>query len=160
MCPEFVKDAAAVWPMTRFCVKPRSIPAWADTFCGPLALAIAVMFTEPEFVIDADPAVPFVRCSLTPVLIDACALAVVPLPLATALALIEIVPELVSAADALVPAAAGAETGLWETAPRKLPPGEYAYKFLIDGWRWLDDPGNPRKIHDGNGGLNSVLVVP
>ena len=57
-------------------------------------------------------------------------------------------------------AAAPAEAGLWRTEPRKLPSGEYAYKFWLDGGRWLDDPGNPRKIHDGKGGLNSVLKVP
>jgi serine protease AprX len=57
-------------------------------------------------------------------------------------------------------AATPVEAGMWRTEPRALPPGEYAYKFVLDGWRWVDDPGNPRKIHDGRGGLNSVLVVP
>jgi serine protease AprX len=56
--------------------------------------------------------------------------------------------------------AASVDSGLWWTAPCKFSPGEYAYKFLLDGWRWVDDPSNPRKIHDGRGGLNSVLVVP
>ena len=41
-----------------------------------------------------------------------------------------------------------------------LPVGQHAYKFLIDGTRWLDDPDNPRKVPDGVGGLNSTLVVP
>jgi hypothetical protein len=40
-----------------------------------------------------------------------------------------------------------------------LPQGQYVYKFLLDGVRWLDDPANPRKIPDGLGGLNSVLTV-
>lgn|SRR5271165_5451969 len=35
----------------------------------------------------------------------------------------------------------------------------HAYKFLLDGQQWLDDPGNPSKVHDGAGGLNSTLVV-
>lgn len=50
--------------------------------------------------------------------------------------------------------------GTWRTAPMKIPPGTYDYKFVIDGKRWMDDPANPRKIHDGVGGLNSVLEVP
>jgi hypothetical protein len=41
-----------------------------------------------------------------------------------------------------------------------LPVGQHAYKFLIDGTRWLDDPDTPRKAPDGVGGLNSTLVVP
>ncbi len=49
------------------------------------------------------------------------------------------------------------ETGLWITAPLRLAPGAHAYKFLLDGWRWLDDPANPRKVHDGRGGLNSAF---
>ena len=40
-----------------------------------------------------------------------------------------------------------------------LPPGQYVYKFLLDGARWLDDPANPHKTPDGLGGLNSVLTV-
>jgi len=49
------------------------------------------------------------------------------------------------------------EAGAWRTAPLALAPGEYSYKFLLDGWRWLDDPSNPRKAPDGSGGLNSLL---
>ena len=52
------------------------------------------------------------------------------------------------------------EPGYWQTALTPLPFGEYAYKFLLDGQHWLDDPGNPRKSHDGAGGLNSTLVIP
>ncbi len=51
------------------------------------------------------------------------------------------------------------DPGYWRTSEVNLPSGRYAYKFLLDGQRWLDDPGNPRKIHDGNGGLNSTFVV-
>lgn len=59
--------------------------------------------------------------------------------------------------DAL--AATRAEAGLWLTPPLALALGEYAYKFLLDGSRWLDDPANPRKAHDGRGGLNSTFVI-
>ena len=51
------------------------------------------------------------------------------------------------------------EPGIWETEPLQLPSGQYSYKFFLDGHRWLDDPGNPRKSHDGNGGLNSVFTI-
>ena len=50
--------------------------------------------------------------------------------------------------------------GLWRTPPIPIPPGTYSYKFVIDGTRWMDDPVNPRKVHDNVGGLNSVLLVP
>jgi serine protease AprX len=52
------------------------------------------------------------------------------------------------------------EPGFWETAALPLPPGDYAYKFLLDGKRWLDDPANPAKLHDGSGGFNSALKLP
>jgi serine protease AprX len=52
------------------------------------------------------------------------------------------------------------ESGFWETAPTLMLAGQYAYKFLLNGRDWLDDPGNPRKSHDGTGGLNSTFVVP
>jgi len=50
------------------------------------------------------------------------------------------------------------EPGVWRTVIA-LPPGQYGYKFLLDGARWLDDPSNPRKAPDGLGGLNSVLSI-
>jgi serine protease AprX len=52
------------------------------------------------------------------------------------------------------------EPGYWRTLPVHLSAGRYAYKFLLDGQRWLDDPNNPRKAPDGLGGLNSAVVVP
>jgi serine protease AprX len=60
------------------------------------------------------------------------------------------------------PGLAGAlvEAGLWRIDGPAPPPGRYEYKLLLDGLRWLDDPGNPRKTPDGLGGLNSVLNVP
>lgn len=51
------------------------------------------------------------------------------------------------------------EPGVWRAAGPVLPPGRYIYKFLVDG-EWLDDPANPRKISDGHGGYNSVLIAP
>ncbi len=40
-----------------------------------------------------------------------------------------------------------------------LPPGRYRYAFLIDGTRWLSDPGAPRAPDDDFGTPNSVLTV-
>ena len=50
--------------------------------------------------------------------------------------------------------------GVWIADFEGLPSGRYAYKFLIDGSAWIDDPSNPRKATDGAGRLNSVLIVP
>jgi serine protease AprX len=48
------------------------------------------------------------------------------------------------------------EAGLWQARlPR--PAGAHQYKFLIDGQRWLADPANPSRAHDGHGAWNSVL---
>lgn len=52
------------------------------------------------------------------------------------------------------------EPGVWRGEIRRLPPGEYVYKFLVDGGRWLDDPANPNKRWNGGAGFNSVLFVP
>jgi len=57
-------------------------------------------------------------------------------------------------------AAISIEPGYWRTLPVHLPAGRHAYKLLLDGQRWLDDPDNPRKAPDGVGSLNSALVVP
>jgi hypothetical protein len=38
--------------------------------------------------------------------------------------------------------------------------GRHAYKYLVDGSRWLADPHNARQTSDGVGGVASVLVVP
>jgi 1,4-alpha-glucan branching enzyme len=40
-----------------------------------------------------------------------------------------------------------------------LPPGEYEYKFVVDG-EWLLDEANPSFYPNDFGTLNSVLVVP
>lgn len=40
----------------------------------------------------------------------------------------------------------------------KLEPGKYLYKFIVDG-DWITDPGNQVTEDDGNGNINSVLIV-
>jgi serine protease AprX len=57
-------------------------------------------------------------------------------------------------------AARSIERGFWRTVPMRLSAGRHTYKFLLDGQRWLDDPGNPCKTPDGLGSLNSFVVVP
>jgi serine protease AprX len=57
-------------------------------------------------------------------------------------------------------AAAPVEAGIWQARLAALPPGDYTYKFLLDGRRWLDDPTNPHKVPDGLGGFNTMLTVP
>lgn len=39
-----------------------------------------------------------------------------------------------------------------------LAPGEYQYKFLVDG-EWRSDSGNPNFVPNEFGSLNSVLVI-
>ncbi|HVU10882.1 MAG TPA: S8 family serine peptidase, partial [Phototrophicaceae bacterium] len=51
------------------------------------------------------------------------------------------------------------EPGVWQAHTPRLAPGSYAYKFILNGERPLHDPANPRKIHDGLGGFNSVLII-
>jgi len=41
-----------------------------------------------------------------------------------------------------------------------LAPGRYAYKFVVDGRRWVPDSTNPADEPDGFDGTNSVVVVP
>jgi hypothetical protein len=45
------------------------------------------------------------------------------------------------------------------TAVRDLPPGDYAYKFVLDESEWVVDPSNPRQADDGQGNKNSLLTV-
>ncbi len=47
--------------------------------------------------------------------------------------------------------------GIWET-DLLLNPGKYQYKLVIDG-KWDLDPGNPDKVSNNIGGMNSVLHV-
>jgi hypothetical protein len=39
-------------------------------------------------------------------------------------------------------------------------PGRYAYKFVVDGKRWIPDPTNSNHEPDGFDGRNSIVVVP
>src|SRR5215472_6521345 len=39
-----------------------------------------------------------------------------------------------------------------------LPPGQYQYKFIVDG-NWLVDPRNPTVVHDERGFENSQMIV-
>ncbi len=52
-----------------------------------------------------------------------------------------------------------ARPGMWTAARGPLPPGRYAYRFLLDGTRWLEDPANTQKIPNDIGGLDSLLIV-
>ena len=49
------------------------------------------------------------------------------------------------------------ETGVW-TATLTLPAGQHQYAFVVDGARWVPDPGAPA-IDDGFGRRNSVLTL-
>jgi serine protease AprX len=49
--------------------------------------------------------------------------------------------------------------GFWQAELPLPAPGIYSYKFILDGSRWMEDPANPRRQHDGHGNLNSVFEV-
>ncbi len=48
-------------------------------------------------------------------------------------------------------------TGTWH-ATLELEPGEYIYKFVVDG-RWVQDPATPDHDADGQGGQHSFVFV-
>lgn len=48
---------------------------------------------------------------------------------------------------------------LWSTEITPPPAGRFAYKFIVNGQRWVEDPSNGMKAPDNYGGLNSVLVI-
>lgn len=50
-----------------------------------------------------------------------------------------------------------AEPGHW-TALVPLRPGVHEYAFVVDGERWIADPGAPR-VRDGFGGVNSQIAL-
>lgn len=50
------------------------------------------------------------------------------------------------------------EDGLWEACLEATHGERHHYKFLLDGARWLTDPANPARAHDGRGGMNSVVL--
>ncbi len=49
------------------------------------------------------------------------------------------------------------DDGIW-VITLMLEPGQYEYKFVVDG-TWMEDPANPDVISDPYGGKNSVLTV-
>ena len=49
--------------------------------------------------------------------------------------------------------------GIWQTEIPCQPSGNYRYKFLIDGKRWIEDPNHGLKEDDGFGGYNSILQI-
>jgi serine protease AprX len=49
--------------------------------------------------------------------------------------------------------------GVWRAEVRTPGPDRYRYKIVIDGARWLEDPGNGRAEPDGFGGFNSIVEV-
>lgn len=51
------------------------------------------------------------------------------------------------------------DAGLWFCKVATPRTGRYEYKFVVDGTRWKEDPGNGLKVSDGYGGLNSVIVI-
>ncbi|MEO0247172.1 MAG: glucodextranase DOMON-like domain-containing protein [candidate division WOR-3 bacterium] len=48
------------------------------------------------------------------------------------------------------------DKGIWYVKV-KLIPGNYQYKFVINGNLWKEDPTNPAKVDDGFGGFNSAF---
>ncbi len=51
------------------------------------------------------------------------------------------------------------DSGLWLAEVDAPQAGNYQYKFIVDGSRWLEDPSNGMKVPDNYGGLNSVLAI-
>jgi len=45
------------------------------------------------------------------------------------------------------------------TVGLELPPGRYAYQYVLDGKTWLCDPASPLRVEDGFGGTNSLVIV-
>lgn len=41
----------------------------------------------------------------------------------------------------------------------KLEPGSHQYMFVIDGKKWVRDPGSPLTVSDGFGRMNSLVIV-
>ena len=49
--------------------------------------------------------------------------------------------------------------GTWRTSRSAPPTGRHRYKLIVDGRRWIADPGNGLRESDPYGGSNSILVV-
>ncbi len=50
-------------------------------------------------------------------------------------------------------------TGLWQSEIPIPVKNRYAYKFVADGWRWIEDPSHGLKVDDGFNGFNSILEI-
>ncbi len=50
-------------------------------------------------------------------------------------------------------------SGLW-TVTVRLPPGEHAFMYVVDGVRWLTPPAADEYVEDGFGQTNGVVIVP
>ena len=50
------------------------------------------------------------------------------------------------------------KAGWWKTS-LKLSPGQYQYRFVVDGQQWVEDPENPNKQLNEFAAYNSVLEV-
>jgi 1,4-alpha-glucan branching enzyme len=49
--------------------------------------------------------------------------------------------------------------GIWRAEITTPVQGRYLYKFIIDGTKWIDDPGNGMKEADNYGGFNSIVTL-
>ncbi len=56
------------------------------------------------------------------------------------------------------PMTVGADGRTW-TRTYALPPGRHEYKFVLNGTEWITDPKAQRNEDDGNGNVNSVLML-
>jgi cyclomaltodextrinase / maltogenic alpha-amylase / neopullulanase len=52
----------------------------------------------------------------------------------------------------------GADGRTW-TKTLRLEPGKHLYKFVLDGEEWITDPKSVKDEDDGNGHINSVLMI-
>jgi len=57
-----------------------------------------------------------------------------------------------------IPLQPDGSTGYWEIT-LEIPPGEYAFSYILDGDRILPDPTVPTREKDDFGTVNSILVV-
>ena len=125
-----------------FAVTPLGGLAMAATLAGLVVgttLAVQRLGPSPEPEITAASAVPFVLYA----------------PDARSVALVGDFNDWDTAATPLQPTGSA---GAWVvTVP--LAPGRYRYGFVVDGSRWLADPGAPRAPDDDFGTPNSVLTV-
>lgn len=50
------------------------------------------------------------------------------------------------------------ENGVWKIS-MELEPGEYQYKFVVNGTNWMEDPDAPSYVDDGFGGKNGAFKL-